>query len=188
MAFLTGQAWYCGSTKYSAVAQWAASTPYSAGALVRQLATPTVGNERVFCCVVAGTSNSSEPSWTLTQGAKTTDNSVTWIEVTGKPGVNGDLTNCFTWTQMKAQTSAPSQGVVIQTNSGGSVQVCTTTGTVGSSQPSFSNTPGVTTSDGTATWTCIGTSFSAWAAAAARFGRHLYDRQHVHRNRVTPAT
>lgn len=62
---------------------WAASTAYSVGDLRRQLATPTVGNERVFRCTTAGTSGGSEPSWNLGAGATTNDNTAVWTEVTG---------------------------------------------------------------------------------------------------------
>lgn len=75
---------YCSSAAYTAVAQWAASTAYAVGQIVRQLATPTVGNERCFRCSAAGTSGSAEPSWALSKGATTTDGSVTWTEVTGQ--------------------------------------------------------------------------------------------------------
>lgn len=74
---------YCGSTKWTAVTAWAASTAYSVGALRRQLATPTAGNERVWRCTTAGTSGGSEPSWNLTAGATTNDGSAVWTEVTG---------------------------------------------------------------------------------------------------------
>src|SRR4051794_5753330 len=128
MAFLTAQRWFCDSSKYTNVAQWATGTAYAAGALVRQLAAPAVGSERVFVCVVAGTSHATtEPTWTITQGAKTTDNTVTWQEVTGKAGVNGDLSETTTWTTVK--NTAVSLGVVIQRVSGGSLQICTTAGT-----------------------------------------------------------
>ena len=75
--------WYCGSVQYAAVTQWAASTAYSVGALRRQLATPSVNNERVFRCTTAGTSGGSAPSWNLTQGGTTNDGTAVWTEVTG---------------------------------------------------------------------------------------------------------
>jgi hypothetical protein len=165
VAFLSSQKWYCGSTKYTAVAQWAASTAYAAGNLVRQLATPTVGSERVFVCIIAGTSGGSEPTWTVTQGAKNTDNTVTWQEVTVKAGVNGDLTNTSNWNTVK--NTAVSLGVIIQRISGGSLQICTTAGTAGNgAEPSFSDTAGVTTADNTVTWTSLGapSSYAAYAA------------------------
>ncbi len=75
---------YCSSVAYVAVAQWAASTAYAVGQIVRQLATPTVGNERCFRCTAAGTSGSAEPAWAVAKGSATTDSGVTWAEVTGQ--------------------------------------------------------------------------------------------------------
>lgn len=74
---------YVSSVGYNAVAQWAASTGYTIGQYVRQLATPSVGNERVFKCTTAGTSGSTEPSWNLNAAGTTTDGGVTWTECTG---------------------------------------------------------------------------------------------------------
>lgn len=84
--------WYCGSTKYTAVTQWAALTTLSVGAIRRQLATPTVGNERCFrvSAITTGITGASEPSWTLTHNGTTTDSGVTWTECTGQAIYNGD--------------------------------------------------------------------------------------------------
>ena len=75
--------WYTGSTLWTAVTAWAASTAYNVGDLRRQLAAVSVNNERVFRCTTAGTSGGSEPAWTLTKGGTTTDNTAVWTEVTG---------------------------------------------------------------------------------------------------------
>lgn len=77
--------WYVGSVQYAAVTQWAALTTYSVGNLRRQLAAPSVGNERVFrvSSITTGVSGAAEPTWTLTKGGSTTDAGVTWTEVTG---------------------------------------------------------------------------------------------------------
>lgn len=75
--------WYLGSTKWTAVTAWAATTVYSVGDLRRQLAAPAVNSERVFRCTTAGTSGGAEPSWTLTKGGTTSDGSAVWTEVTG---------------------------------------------------------------------------------------------------------
>ncbi|MDE2097808.1 MAG: hypothetical protein KGL39_11215 [Patescibacteria group bacterium] len=77
--------WYLSSVKYALVAQWAASTVYAPGAIIRQLATPSVFNGRCFRTTAGGTSGSSEPSWVLTKGAaQPTDGTITdWVEVTG---------------------------------------------------------------------------------------------------------
>lgn len=54
---------------------WANATAYTAGDLVRA----GTWNNRIFQCVVGGTSGGSEPTWNTTIGAETTDNTVTWI-------------------------------------------------------------------------------------------------------------
>lgn len=79
---------FVGSTKWTAVTAWAASTAYSVGDLRRQLATPTVGDERVFRCTTAGTSGGTEPTWTITSGGTTADNTAAWTEVTGSSTYN----------------------------------------------------------------------------------------------------
>lgn len=88
--------WYCSSVGWAAVAQWAAATPFSVGALVRQLAAPSVGNERVFRATSisgTGTSGGAEPAWSAaTKGQTFTDNAganqIVWTEVTGNETYN----------------------------------------------------------------------------------------------------
>lgn len=75
--------WYISSVGYAAIAQWAASTAYTVGQYVRQLATPTVGNERVFKCTTAGTSGATEPTWSLNGAATTTSGTAVFTECTG---------------------------------------------------------------------------------------------------------
>lgn len=155
---------------WSAVTAWSTGASKAAGVLVRQLATPTVNNERVFAAIVAGTTHATtEPTWGVTKGAKTTDNTVTWQEVTGQPGINGDIGNTPTWLQNK--NTSVSLGLIVQRASAGSLQIVSTAGTTGNgAEPSFSNTAGVTTSDNTVTWTSLGApgNFTAWAAPHAR--------------------
>src|SRR5690349_20305240 len=116
MSSLINQTWYCGSTKWSAVTAWAASASVSAGALRRQSATPAVGSERVFVALTPGTTGGSEPTWGTTEGAKTTDNTVTWQDVTGKAAVNGDAASTSDYSSVVGTT--PSLGLVIKNTAG----------------------------------------------------------------------
>lgn len=166
--------WYIGSTKWTAISSWVQNTVTAAGKLIRQATAPTVDNERVFVCIIAGTTRTTgaggEPTWVLTAGSTTTDGTVTWMECTGQPAVNGDLTNTPTWLTA-AKTNTVALGQIVQRASGASYQICTTAGTAGSgSEPSFSNTAGVTTADNTVTWTSLGAvgNFAAFAAPFAR--------------------
>lgn len=151
---------------YSAVTAWAASTAYAAGD-IRRATAPSVGNERCFVCIVAGTSGASEPTWTLTKGGKTTDNTVTWMECTGMPGTCGDTTNTPAW----AASNSVSLGQMIYDSGTSSLQIVTTAGTTKAAPaPSFSATAGTTTADNTATWTSLGaaSNYTAWKAPHAR--------------------
>ena len=163
------------STGYYAVTPWAATTAVAAGVFRRQLATPTVGNERCFVCTVAGTTGGSEPSWVLTRGGLTTDGSVTWQECTGMAGTNESTqTNAPTWTTVK--NLAVSLSEVIYDSGSASLQICSTAGTAGNgSTPSFSATAGVTTTDNTITWTSLGlaSGFSGWQYPHARIANAL---------------
>jgi hypothetical protein len=58
--------------------QWAGSTAYAVGDIVR----PTTGNGHLYRCIVAGTTASSEPTWTTVSGqVVAADGSVTWAEI-----------------------------------------------------------------------------------------------------------
>ncbi|MCA0032756.1 hypothetical protein [Mesorhizobium sp. B263B2A] len=179
---LVDQAWYVNygngsSTGYYAVIQWATGTVIAAGALRRQLAAPAVGSERVFVCIVAGTTHATtEPTWVITRGGKTTDNTVTWQECTGIAALNGDATNTPSWTITATppggvKNTAVTLGQVIKRDNGASYQICTTAGTAGNgAEPAFSNTAGTTTADNTVTWTSLGVvgNFTGWQAPHAR--------------------
>lgn len=128
--------WYLGSAQWTAVTAWAALTSYSIGDLRRQLAAPTVGNERVFRCTTAGVSLASEPSWTLTKGGTTTEVSgPVWTEVTGN--------STYGWTAAGARwsntvvnwTAAGDRVFVASTHSetiAGTITVLAAAGTVNS--------------------------------------------------------
>jgi len=170
MATLADSVNYCDSVSYAAIGTWAAATVTAAGALKRQVS-PAVNSERLFVCVVAGTTHATtEPTWGITRGAKTTDNTVTWQECTGVAAVNGDLTNTWTWAQLKALTT-PTLGAIIQRANGASYWICTTAGTMGATEPAWANdTAGTTAADGTSTWTCLGVvgNWTAFKAPHAR--------------------
>jgi len=172
MANLNVSVWYTDSTQWTAVSAWIQNHGYTCGQLVRQLATPAVGSERVFVCGVAGTTNNvGEPTWAITRYGATTDGTVTWYECTGNPATNGDLTNALTWTQQHASSTAVTTGLVIYDTTSASLQICTTAGTISGSSPVFSATAGVVTSDGaTVKWTSLGlaSGFQYWKAPFAR--------------------
>ena len=54
----------------------AASTPYQVGDIVR----PATANGHIYKAVVAGTSSSGTPSFTLTGGREVVDGTVVWVE------------------------------------------------------------------------------------------------------------
>lgn len=97
--------WYNSSVAYAAIAAWQATHTYAVGNIVRQLATPTVGNERCFrvSAITTGISGAVEPTWVLTKAGTTSETTVTWIECTGNSAQqqNGGVTN--TWTAPHAR-------------------------------------------------------------------------------------
>lgn len=179
---LVDNSWYVNfgdgsTTGYYAVTQWATGTVIAAGVRRRQLATPTVGSERVFVAIVGGTTHATtEPTWVITRGGKTTDNTVTWQECTGIAALNGDATNTPSWTITATppggvKNTAVTLGQVIKRDSGASYHICSTAGTAGNgAEPAFSNTAGTTTADNTVTWTSLGVvgNFTGWQAPHAR--------------------
>lgn len=172
---LVDNAWYVdygdgSTTGYFAVGAWATGAAKNCGNLIRATA-PAVGSERVFVCIVGGTTHATtQPTWTNTRGAKNTDNTVTWQEATGIAALNGDLSaNTPTWTTVK--NTAITLGQVIQNVAGTLILICTTAGTAGNgAEPSWAafTNAGATTADNTATWTTLGASFASWAAPHAR--------------------
>lgn len=179
-AYANPSAWYIydnsgSSLGWHAVPAWQASHTYAAGALVRQAATvATPGNERVFVCIVAGTSGATEPTWVTTKGAKSpatgTDGTNTlWMECTGQPVINGDLS--LAHQPVWALNLSPALGNIIYDSATSTLQICTTAGAGKTSGTiSFSATAGVTTVDNAATWTSLGatSNFGPWAAPHAR--------------------
>ena len=177
---LTDSTWYVNfgdgsTTGYYAITRRPQNAAVAAGQLVRQFTTPTVGNERVFVCIIAGTTaNVTDATWVLTRGAKTTDGTATWMECSGQAALNGDLTNTKTWTEVKAATPAV-LGQVLKRSNNASYQICTTAGAMSASEPSFSDTAGTTTTDTTAVWTSLGpvSNFTGGQAPHARLANAL---------------
>lgn len=128
-----------------------------------------IGNARTFVATQSstGTTGSTEPSWSITKGAATTDNTVTWIECTGQSAVNGDMTN--TPRSSSVRSTAPGRGKIILNNAATHIFIQSSAGgTCGSGEPTYSTSSvGSTTTDNTVIWTYIGTSFSSWAAPFA---------------------
>lgn len=147
---------YVDSVGYTAVTAWSTGATIAAGALRRQTA-PANQSERVFVAIVAGTTNATtEPTWNTSRGTKTTDNTVTWMEITGLAGVNGDITNTPNWSAYHTNGTAGTLGQLIKNGAASHLFVMTTAGTIGSVEPTWNTTTGATTTDNGATWTCIG--------------------------------
>lgn len=173
MAFFSLSAMYISSAKYAAITQWAATTAKAVGDIVRPLTAPTNENEYAFMAVVAGNTGSTEPTWsttTVNRGQSYTDSGVTWIECTGQPAVNGDLTNTPNWTAVKGQSL--DRGFIIKDNAGTHLFMVTSNGgTAGSgSEPSWNTAAlGNTTTDSGITWTYIKAgAFANWACPHAK--------------------
>jgi hypothetical protein len=160
------------TTGYYAVTKRPQNAAVAAGVVRRQFTAPSVGNERCFVCIVAGTTaNTTDATWVLTRGSLTTDGTATWQECTGASAVNGDATNTPTWAAAKAINSAVTLGAIIKRANGASYWICSTAGSTGASEPAWANdTAGTTQTDSTVTWTCLGVvgNFSGGGAPHAR--------------------
>jgi hypothetical protein len=174
----TNTTWYCNygngsSTGYYAVAQWATNTAYTVGQIIRQKTTPAVNSERCFVVITAGTSSATtEPTWSTSKGSKTTDaGGPVYMECTGLAALNADSTNVPLSSQNRS--GSQSLGNLVQNNTNTHYFICTTAGSTGASEPTFTTTTGGTTTDSGCTWTCLGaiSSFTTkWGAPWARIG------------------
>jgi hypothetical protein len=144
---------------------WAPSTAYTtfdSGSLMLVLEPvlyPAANGQTVYLqgCTTAGTSGTggTAPPWATTAGYITTDNQLQWVCLGSK-----------TWAANKAVTAWGGQGQLVFTvieDSNGNMQVCITSGTTGSSAPTWHTNYGDQTNDGSAVWVCVGPPLS-WAA------------------------
>lgn len=111
---------------------WKATTAYDAGIVV-----PTTRNGHAYTAETAGTSGASQPTWPTT-GGTVTDGSVVWRDLGAY------------WTA----TTAKALGDLIHPYTG-RVYVCTTAGTTGASEPSWSVGQTATITDGSVVWTPV---------------------------------
>ena len=120
---------------------WQASTNYALGQIIL---TNKVHAEVV---IVAGKSSTSPPTWTATAGLTVADGSVTWMDQ------GAETTTPFAaW--LRNHAYALHTRIL---GTGGKVEIVTTAGTSnGTAEPTWPNTPGATTLDGTVTWTYAG--------------------------------
>jgi len=127
------------------------------------LTTYTVGqrifsrNLHVETVLTAGTSGAVAPAWTSVAGTQTTDGSVIWID---EGSLNQALTN--NW----APNHAYNQPYIHFIDSNGNIEVSTSPGLSGSTQPTWNLAVGGTTPDNTVTWTNAGAAGIAVLPAA----------------------
>lgn len=190
MSYFGLNATYTCSAKYSAVTPWAATTAATVGQIIRQLATPTLNNERCFVCIGAGTSGTTEPSWNIGRGNKTTDSTVTWIEATGLAALNKDAVSGPNWIT-GARNTFVDLGHTITDAAGTHVFICTTAGNVNATTEPTWNTSAVgnTTTDASGVWTYLGlvSSFTAWGSPHARLHNAMATNWGNNGNNILPA-
>lgn len=78
--------WYVSSVAWSAITAWAASTAYTVGQIVRPTAPATLAQYYAFRCTVAGTSGTTEPTWSGSSNNNATivSGGATFTNVTGQ--------------------------------------------------------------------------------------------------------
>lgn len=77
--------WYVSAAAWNALSQFAASTAYTVGQIIRPLTAPAAGLKHAFRCTTAGTS-STEPSWSgaYADGNTVVSGGATFTNVTGR--------------------------------------------------------------------------------------------------------
>lgn len=102
--------WYVSSAAWTAIAQFAASTSYSVGQIVRPLTAPAQTAQYAFRCTTAGTS-STEPVWPGSNNATVTTGGATFTNVSGQAayGWSAAAGNLYSFTN-SATSSRPVAG------------------------------------------------------------------------------
>jgi hypothetical protein len=119
---------------------WKPATAYSLGQEVLD------GHFQIQVVSKAGTSGAAAPIWKVTAGKTTNDASVRWVD----QGVQSASTPAG-WKRLHVYSKG--QRIL---DSHDNIQLVTAAGTSGGSLPAFNSTAGLTTSDGTVTWTNVG--------------------------------
>lgn len=135
--------------------QWQKSTNYKVGQQILVLNGTTLYTE---VATVAGKSGAATPTWPTAPGATVLDGTVTW---TGQGATTVTPTAWAANTNYNTLDTLVS-GTLVQAN-GTSVyyQIVTKTGRSGGTQPTWNTAVNGTTTDGTVTWTNIGSPYSA---------------------------
>jgi hypothetical protein len=132
----------------SRVTQWASSTAYTTGDIVRPLASR---NYRRYVATNSGLSDSSEPTWTTVVGDQITDNTIVWKEYGSDIADNlffGD--NVSQWA---TSTTYAAGEYVVPTSANGRIYICTVPGlSHGVTEPAWPTTIEGTVVDNTVTW------------------------------------
>ena len=116
-------------------AAWLASTAYLVGEYVQP--TATGGNGHLYRCILAGTTQATEPAWPLAENATVTDGGVTWEELTpvlvnrlpapsgpqptrvpggGTLAAGRDVYLAMTYVNAQGESIASAPGILVNTN------------------------------------------------------------------------
>lgn len=117
---------------------WAASTAYLLGDRVR----PAVYERVEFVCTTAGTTGTAEPVWNLALDSTTTDNTATWTAYSPLKPSEWQISRVYALNDVVSPSAFDKRRYT-----------CTTAGTAGGSEPTWTTTIDGTTADNTAVWT-----------------------------------
>jgi hypothetical protein len=141
---------------------WLATTAYTAG---QEILDSNLHIEVVK--TPGGTSGGTEPFWSITTGGSTTDGTVHWLDQ--------GAVSAFTLSGWVTTHHYPKGSEILDPN--GNIELVTSTGAdmSGGTIPTFKTTAGLTTTDGTVTWTNVGAVATAAAAEAGGTSGIIFD-------------